>query len=117
MFTDYTNEQLIEFARSYTPKGKTDLTHLIYLEADKRGIDFSELEPTVSYSAGAINSSIEPIMGVGKTRSIDSLCISKQNQRKEPMTISFFEVAKWLESQRLRGLKKNKIYKNKSARF
>lgn len=45
------------------------------------------------------------------------LYVSKQNQRKEPMTISFFEVAKWLDSQKLRGLKKNKKIKNKSARF
>ena len=51
-FSNYTDEQLIEFAKSYIPKGKTDLTPLIYLEADKRGIEVSELEPTVSYGVG-----------------------------------------------------------------
>lgn len=34
------------------------------------------------------------------------LYISKQDQKRNAMTISFFGVAKWLESQKLRGLKK-----------
>ena len=43
--------------------------------------------------------------------------ISKQDQKKNTMTISFYNVVKHLESKKLKSLKKFKKIKNKSARF
>ena len=43
--------------------------------------------------------------------------ISKQDQKKKPMTISFYGVVNRLESERLKSLKKVRKFKNKSAQF